>query len=265
MLLVSFEKLCDDISNVVTQEVFRPEAFLLNGGMASRPNSAGLSHQGECVAGEMRSAISLRLLAGGSYLDLVLLFDVVKSQIYDSFDIFIVWVNRTYRFPLLDWLRCENWLKLHELAAEFSNKTGGLFYGSFGLAIRMICPRMADVKDPGDHCCRKGFRALDVQAICDKKKRFLLVNPMNEGSTHDSVAFIMSQMCDLLCEKSEALREEGLCLQGDSAHPLICRVILLVVKIPLIAFIRPTASAQSVLLGNQSWGGVSFGEACVST
>jgi len=144
-----------------------------------------------------------------------------------------------------------------------------MFHGGFGsldgLTIRMICPRMADVKDPGDHCCRKGFRALDVQAICDKKKRFLLVNPMNEGSTHDSVAFIMSQMCDLLCEKSEALREEGLCLQGDSAHPLICRVILLVVKIPLIAFIRPTASAQSVLLGNQSWGGVSFGEACVST
>ena len=79
-------------------------------------------------------------------------------------------------------------MKLHELAAEFSNNTGGMFHGGFGsldgLTIRMICPRMADVKDPGDHCCRKGFRALDVQAICDKKKRFLWVNPMNEGSIH---------------------------------------------------------------------------------
>jgi len=30
----------------------------------------------------------------------------------------------------------------------------------------------------------------------------------------------MSQMFDLLCEKSEALRNEELCLQGDSAHTL---------------------------------------------
>jgi len=132
MPLVSFEELCNDTSNVVMQEEFRPEAFLPSGGMASRPNSAGLSHQGGHVAGEMWSAISLRLLVGGSCLDLVPLFDIVKFQICDSFDIFLVWVNMTCRFPLLDWLRCENWLKLHELAAEFSNKTGGLFCGGFG-------------------------------------------------------------------------------------------------------------------------------------
>jgi len=223
MPLESFVKLCDDICNAVSQEVFRPESHLQHRGTA-RPFSAALQHQGGYVAGEIRAATSLRLMAGGSYLDLVPLFDVVKSQVYDSFDTFLDWVIKTYRFPLIDWLRTENWLKLHELAREFSRKTGGLMYGGFGsldgLAIRIICPRMADVKDPGNYFCRKGFYALNVQAICDKKKRFLWVNPSNKGSTHDSTAFILSKIFSLLVEKNEALKQEGLYLQGDSAYPL---------------------------------------------
>jgi len=83
-----------------------------------------------------------------------------------------------------------------------------------------MCPRTSDVPDPGNYYCRKGFYALNVQAICDKKKRFLWVNPMNKGSTHDSVTFVCSQLCDLLCKKSEALRSEGLYAQGGSAYPL---------------------------------------------
>ena len=126
---------------------------------------------------------------------------------YQSFDTFINWVIRTYKFPLIDWLRTENWLKLHSLAQEFSEKTGGLLCGGFGsldgLALRIICPRMADVHDGGNYSCRKGFYALNVQAICDKKKRFLWVNPSNKGSTHDSTAFTLSKIFMLLCEKAK--------------------------------------------------------------
>ena len=111
-----------------------------------------------------------------------------------------------------------------ELASQFAEKTGGLFCGGFGaldgLAVRMICPRLSDVPDPGNCCCRKGFCALNVQAICDKKKRFLWTNPSNKGSTHDSTAFACSRIFDLLREKSASLVAEGLHLQGDSAYPL---------------------------------------------
>jgi len=224
MALPSFERLCDDICTVVSEEVFRPEAFLLNGGFADKPGYAALQHQGGHVPGEIRAATSLRLLAGGSYLDLVPLFDVAKSQVYDSFDIFLKWVIRTYKFPLTDWLRTENWLKLHELARAFAEKTGGLMHGGFGsldgLALRIMCPSKKDVPDGGNCCCRKGFYALNVQATCDKKKRFLWVNPSNKGSTHDSTAFGCSKLFDLLCEKSNDLKREGLCLHGDSAYPL---------------------------------------------
>ena len=175
MHLRSFERLCDDICHTVTEDVFRPEHYLLNGGMNGRRGNAGLQHQGGYIAGEIRAAISLRLLAGGSYLDLVPLFDVVKSEVYTSFDMFVRWIIRTYRFPLIDWLRTNNWPKLHELAREFGDKTGGLFYGGFaaldGLALRIICPRLADVPDPGNYFCRKGFYALNIQATASVTKR----------------------------------------------------------------------------------------------
>jgi len=53
MPLHLFEKLCDDICNVVTEEVFHPEACLQHGGMAGRRSSAALQHQGGYIAGEI--------------------------------------------------------------------------------------------------------------------------------------------------------------------------------------------------------------------
>jgi len=224
MPIASFEKLCDDICAVVSQEVFRPEAFLSHGGLSERPTSLALQHQGGCIPGEIKSAMSLRMLAGGSHLDMVPLFDVVKSQACEAFDTFIRWVIRTYRFPLVCWLRNDDCDRLHQLASDFGEKTGGVLCGCFGaidgIAMRIQSPKLRDVSDPGNCCCRKGFCALNVQAICDKKKRFLWVNPMNKGSAHDSTAFNNCKLWDLLCEKNDRLVGEGLHLDGDSAYPL---------------------------------------------
>jgi len=105
-----------------------------------------------------------------------------------------------------------------------AKKTGGALCGCFGAldgnAIKTQCPRRKDVPDPGNCCCRKGHCALNVQATCDKMKRFLRVNPSNKGSTHDSSAFLNGRLWDLLVEKRDKLIAKGLCLVGDSAHPL---------------------------------------------
>lgn len=65
----AFTNLCSLISTVVGRDRFRPE----NGGTSSH-NSASLLNRGDLIPGEIKVAISIRILAGGSYLDLMPLF-----------------------------------------------------------------------------------------------------------------------------------------------------------------------------------------------
>ena len=86
--------------------------------------------------------------------------------------------------------------------------------------MRMTGPTLKEVLDPGNCHCRKGFYAPNVQATCDKHKRFLWAHPMNKESTHDSMAFARTRLIELLKEQATKLKEQGLFLVGDSAHPL---------------------------------------------
>ena len=121
-------------------------------------------------------------------------------------------------------LRDRNWARLHGIAADFANKTNGVFYGVIGaldgLALRITSPTLNEVAVPGNFYCRKGFFALNVQAICDRQKRFLWCYPMNKGSTHDSAAFGGSQLIELLKELAPELEQQGLFLVGDAAYAL---------------------------------------------
>ena len=208
-----FTKLCGLVSKEIGEEVFKPEAYVL-----AHPRSS------ELISGEVKMAVCIRMLAGGSYLDLVPLFGIGTSYLYQTFGIFLTWILSTLQFPLVQWLRQKNWAAINALANAFAEKTNGVFHGPFasldGLAVRVKCPTLKDIADPGNYFCRKGFYALNVQAICDKWKRFLWVYPSNKGSTHDSTAFLNSRLVDLLNELSEELYERGLFIAGDSAYGL---------------------------------------------
>ena len=103
-------------------------------------------------------------------------------------------------------------------------KNNGILYGPFGaidrLAVRIQSPGLSKVSDPGNYYCRKGFYALNVQAIVDKRKRFLWTYPSNKGSTHDSAAFQGSRLFQLLCEMGNDFSNHGLFPVGDSAYGL---------------------------------------------
>ena len=139
------------------------------------------------VCGEVRVAVGLRLLCGGSYLDLVGRAYGVKSvkSVYNFFDMSIDWLDRTLSFPLVGLL-----LRLKEgdssalaelkmIANHFAVDSDGVFMGCIGaidgLAVRILCP--SGVADPGNYICRKCFYALNVQAICDRHKRILWISP----------------------------------------------------------------------------------------
>jgi hypothetical protein len=91
------------------------------------------------IAGEVKCAIGVRMLAGGSYLNLVPLFDVSSSHLYNIFADFLKWVLRTFQFPLVRWLRERQWHELYSRASYFAEKSNGIFYGPFaandGIAI----------------------------------------------------------------------------------------------------------------------------------
>ena len=214
-----FKGLCNRIIDCIGSDVFRSEQYL-------REKTGGEERIGKSplISGEVKCALSIRMLAGGSYLDLVPLFNVSSGHLYVVLETFLAWILATFEFPLTRLLRDQNWSALQELAAEFAAKTDGVFYGPFGaldgLAVRIRSPSLKEVSDPGNYYCRKGFYALNVQAICDMKKRFLWCLTSNKGSTHDSTAFANSRLYGLLQELASDLYEKGLFIVGDSAYGL---------------------------------------------
>lgn len=223
MTLDAFNALCTKIEKKIGAASFASEKFLCDLTSARR-ELRNDERSIPLISGEVKVAISIRILAGGSYLDLVPLFVVSSGWVFQIFEQFLNWILSTFEFPLVSWLRHRSWDKLEMLANDFAEKSDGIFYGPFGacdgLAVRIRCPSLQDVPDPGNYYCRKGFYALNVQAICDRRKRFLWVYPTNKGSTHDSQAFTGSKLYDLLKELSNELAERGLFIVMDSAYSL---------------------------------------------
>ena len=118
-------------------------------------------------------------------------------------------------------------------------RANGVFRGTFGslygLAVRIRCPTTKEVLDPGNYYCRKGFYALNVQAICDKAKRVLWCFPSNKGSTHDSSAFKNSRLFALLRDLSCELQHRGLFIAGDSAYGLTLILHLMFLRMVVVS------------------------------
>jgi DDE superfamily endonuclease len=225
-----FEKLCKCIESTVSEEVFQPEAYLIE-------EDIGTDHKIPPICGEVKLAVTIRMLVGGSYLDLFGLFGVGTTHLYNTFHQVVQWILLTFEFPLVKWLREQNWAALESLALDYAKKTGGVFYGPFGsldgIAVIIQSPTLDEVSDPGNYYCRKGFYALNIQAICDKKKHFLCCYPSNKGSTHDSAAFTNSRLFDLLLEMTDKFVARGLFLVGDTAYRL-CPFLITALRYKLI-------------------------------
>ena len=86
-----------------------------------------------------------------------------------------------------------------EMGSAFSNlrpiveRLNDLFYGVMGaldgIAIRIRCPQLSDVPDPGNYDCQKEFYALNMQAIVDKDKQFRLCCLSNKQRVHSRLCW----------------------------------------------------------------------------
>lgn len=149
---------------------------------------------------EVRVAIVVRIMSGASSLDLVLIWHVARSTIFQIFhDTSSILVeNLTFDgFPSSP-SECERLANGFSVSRAVINPLYGCVGCLDGIAIRIRKPRKQDCLNPAHYYHRKGFYAIPVQAICDSNYRFLFFSAKCAGPTHDSVAFSVSSYDNLL-------------------------------------------------------------------
>jgi hypothetical protein len=229
-----FLLLAERIETNVGEETFKSESYLDDLMHSKSPKDIAVikmmkAHEGSTggfISGEVKLALTLRILAGGSYLDLALLYEMSSSSAYRIFhDVVQNWIldDRLVKINGTDYLNDED--RLQKVALEFSRSSGGIFNGCIGAIdgwiVKIRKPSIKDnVSDTSSFFSRKGFFGLNVVAIVDKKKRVLYRVIASRGAEHDSTAFKSSKLYGLLMNKWQWLKEKGYYFIGDSAYSL---------------------------------------------
>ena len=179
-----FNILCSKIEQAVGETEFKSEKFIEKLRLENRqtPRSrmyfAALKTTGDYIPGEVKVGMTLRYLAGGSYLDLFLWYNshpdhisyIVKKVTREWFCNDEVMSIDIYRDVL------SNNARIQEIVKQFAKSSNGVLDGCFGAIdgwlVKILCPSLNEVPNPGRYMSRKGFFAINVQAIVDKKKEF---------------------------------------------------------------------------------------------
>lgn len=167
---------------------------------------------------ETQVCITLRILGGGSYLDVGLNARVsLRSSVYACFWRLIDTINRAFalQFPH------DNTDALADLATGFARRATNPLEGCVaaldGLAIEIERPPSTRVANSQSYFNRKGFFSYNLQALCDSRYKFMYASCAAAGSTHDSLAFAASSLGQLL-------QRQGLpkpyWIAGDEAYAL---------------------------------------------
>ena len=139
----------------------------------------------------MKLAIALRYLAGGSHLDLRLIYHVSSCYVYKCVWAVVDAINRHVKieFPI------DDVEKLKVLEAEFrAASRGGIWAGQVaaidGVHFATQAPSNSDVKNATKyHVARKDEYALLCIALCDQRRRFMFFDISSTPTTHDSLAW----------------------------------------------------------------------------
>lgn len=121
---------------------------------------------------------------------------------------------------MLTFCEVEDEEKLSDLATGFDAFTEDAVVGCVGaidgLAIRIEGPSEKDCSNPRTYFNRKHFFSVNLQAMCDSKRRFRWMSFMCPGSTHDATAFA----CSGFEKQTEALVALGCWIAADDAYPV---------------------------------------------
>jgi len=172
---------------------------------------------GSSITPAWRLAITLRMLAGGDpcgCADMAHVSDkTVWPVVYETVDA----INR--HFPVQDFDVMDA-AKLKQLESEFAMRSENVVRGCVGaIDGTAVCIRKPLSSEcggkPWHYYNRKGFYALNLQAVCDSKKRFLYYSIKCTGNTHDSTAFDVSSLGAKLAQNR---MRKPYWIAGDNAY-----------------------------------------------
>ena len=173
---------------------------------------------GGSISLKTKLAVSLRWLAGGSYLDLCFAWGIALSMFYHPNG--VLWptleaIDKAYPMGL----PIGDSSKLEELSKGFFEHSGGILDGCVmavdGLGVLTRQPFKSEVKKPKDYRFRKGGFAVIVLAGCDVNARFVSASCTHSGSTNDIIAWQESKLFQAI-EVNKELPEKYF-LIGDEA------------------------------------------------
>jgi hypothetical protein len=185
-----------------------------------KTKNLGKAHNssGAPVLLKTRLAVTLRWLAGASYLDLCFGFGIANSTFYHADG--VLWptmeaLDAAYSigFPFHDID------KLEHLSQGFYDHSGGILDGCVlavdGLGVATRQPFKWEVLYPKDYRFRKRGFAIIVMAGCDIQARFIAVSCRHSGSTNDIIAWQDTNIYEML--EVERQLPEKYFLIGDEA------------------------------------------------
>jgi hypothetical protein len=171
---------------------------------------------------ELQLSITLRLLAGGSYLDVADLHGVALCTANKAYNSVLDAIDAEVQLPLSTEEDLQDPVLLEELAAGFARHTDGVVYGAIG-ALDGVHVKIERPEEDGDtYMCRKGFFSINAQCIVDAYRRFLFVDCNARGPTADCTAFLGTELCMALDEK---LLPEAYWFYGDDAYKAVRTMI----------------------------------------
>ena len=146
---------------------------------------------GDSIDPVIQLAITLRILAGGSYLDIAFGYNVGNSTVYPIFWKVMEAINKRLSNIDFPW---ENEELLREMEGQFNNLSKGAFPGTVlagdGVVFRRTKPAAEEVDgNVRSFYVRKGFWGHGLQAFVDARCKFREISMRTCSSTHDGTAY----------------------------------------------------------------------------
>lgn len=166
---------------------------------------------------EFRVAVFLRMMAGASYHDLMLVYRIGKSTVYSLFNQVLNVASQVLTWENFPKTENEDAFKQRALRFSWSRSVRNPLPGCVGAVdgIHIQIEKPPNKHHPKQFFSRKGYFSIPVQALVDSCYRFVAGSAVCKGSTHDSVALDISHIGQYL---RESKLPRGFWIAGDEAY-----------------------------------------------
>ena len=220
-----FTLLCHTIIGAIGESAFKSQQYIDAFLCGTYIYDANVLATGGYISGEVKLAITVRLLAGGDALDLAVIFDIYPTHLATIMkEVLMYWIIK----PNIGKINMFKYLSdieaMNRVSRGFARRSNGVLKGCIGaidgwlVKIRRPNSWLDGAINPVPFYSRKGFYALNVQCIVDHQKKVLWAMFNNKGASHDSTCFKNSLLYTSLKGMSDFLQRHGLFFLGDSAY-----------------------------------------------